>query len=386
MRARHVQHSVPQFPVYSAAFLSKNDLVLGGGGGASKTGIKNKLRLYTVNGTLTMKLEDEVELEKGEDAPMSMAGHPDGATILAGINSVEEKLQKGENDNCRIFVLNEERKIELLKAVSTLPASTEDDYQKVTVISQDGTLAAIAGSQDLTLLSLPALDRKSTRIDKGEIYDASFSPDSLVVTTTSNLLIYPLPSPVAKGKEKESSFSFSSPRTIDVPKLPGNAKGVFRSGRFHEIDPTIFYTVINTVPDRKVKGSQRKGYVARWNVKTWKVEALRSAGDKGITVFDVSPDGKWVALGSSDCSLRLLEAYTLSPLLSILKSHEFPPTVLKFSPDSSILVSGSADNTVRLVAVPDEIEGSQWGLRIMVALFALLFAILMQLALTNRIF
>ena len=43
MRARHVQHSVPQFPVYSAAFLSKNDLVLGGGGGASKTGIKNKL-------------------------------------------------------------------------------------------------------------------------------------------------------------------------------------------------------------------------------------------------------------------------------------------------------------------------------------------------------
>ena len=34
-------------------------------------------RLYTVNGTLTMKLVDEVELEKGEDAPMSMAGHPD---------------------------------------------------------------------------------------------------------------------------------------------------------------------------------------------------------------------------------------------------------------------------------------------------------------------
>lgn len=43
MRARHVQHAVPQFPVYSAAFLSATDLVLGGGGGASKTGIKNKL-------------------------------------------------------------------------------------------------------------------------------------------------------------------------------------------------------------------------------------------------------------------------------------------------------------------------------------------------------
>ena len=29
-------------------------------------------------------------------------------------------------------------------------------------------------------------------------------------------------------------------------------------------------------------------------------------------MFDVSPNGQWVALGSSDCSLRLLEAYTLS--------------------------------------------------------------------------
>ena len=43
MRARHTAHSTPTFPVYSAAFLSPGEVVLGGGGGASKTGIKNKL-------------------------------------------------------------------------------------------------------------------------------------------------------------------------------------------------------------------------------------------------------------------------------------------------------------------------------------------------------
>jgi prolactin regulatory element-binding protein len=43
MRARHTAHSTPTFPVYSAAFLSPGELILGGGGGASKTGIKNKL-------------------------------------------------------------------------------------------------------------------------------------------------------------------------------------------------------------------------------------------------------------------------------------------------------------------------------------------------------
>jgi hypothetical protein len=43
MRARHEPHSLPAFPVYSSSFLSSNELVLGGGGGASRSGIKNKL-------------------------------------------------------------------------------------------------------------------------------------------------------------------------------------------------------------------------------------------------------------------------------------------------------------------------------------------------------
>ena len=97
MRARHTAHSTPTFPVYSAAFLSPSELVLGGGGGASKTGIKNKLvrhhhlssltpiphfllffqRLYHVDEFLTLKFTDELQLETGEDAPMSMAVCPD---------------------------------------------------------------------------------------------------------------------------------------------------------------------------------------------------------------------------------------------------------------------------------------------------------------------
>lgn len=92
MRTRHIAHSLPTFPVYSSAFLSHNLLVLGGGGGASRTGIKNKLvsqfgrqtilrlmtlaqRLYNVGGDMKLVLVDELELEKDEDAPMSMAAH-----------------------------------------------------------------------------------------------------------------------------------------------------------------------------------------------------------------------------------------------------------------------------------------------------------------------
>ena len=43
MRPRHTQHSLPGFPIYSAAFIAPDRIVVGGGGGSSKSGIENKL-------------------------------------------------------------------------------------------------------------------------------------------------------------------------------------------------------------------------------------------------------------------------------------------------------------------------------------------------------
>lgn len=43
MRAQHSTHPLPAFPVYSCAFVASDQMVVGGGGGAAKTGIKNKL-------------------------------------------------------------------------------------------------------------------------------------------------------------------------------------------------------------------------------------------------------------------------------------------------------------------------------------------------------
>lgn len=43
MRTRHTAHSFSAFPVYSSTFLSNDLLVLGGGGGSGKSGIKNRI-------------------------------------------------------------------------------------------------------------------------------------------------------------------------------------------------------------------------------------------------------------------------------------------------------------------------------------------------------
>lgn len=43
MRPKHAMHTLEGFPIYSSAFLSPSKLLLGGGGGQARSGVKNKI-------------------------------------------------------------------------------------------------------------------------------------------------------------------------------------------------------------------------------------------------------------------------------------------------------------------------------------------------------
>ena len=85
-------HSVG-FPVYAIGFGAQTgspkvedgsapshkwQLIIGGGGGNSKTGVRNKLILYELD-VATRGIEQKAEhlFEKDEDAPWTLAVHPD---------------------------------------------------------------------------------------------------------------------------------------------------------------------------------------------------------------------------------------------------------------------------------------------------------------------
>ncbi|KAJ7095233.1 WD40 repeat-like protein [Mycena belliarum] len=388
MRAQHTPHFLTAFPVYSSAFLSPTHLVLGGGGGASRTGIKNKLRVYDVSEDRSITLVDELELERGEDAPMSMATHLEAGTLACGVNSAEEKLSKGENENCRVYAFKEQ-KLGLLQTYGTLVSGDLDDFQKVTVLSPDGKLLVAAGTTSLQLLFFPSLAPAALALktDK-EIYDVSFSKNTLVVATTDNLLVYALPAAASKdspsknkkkGKQKAAAVpELELLRTVDAPAaVSGSTGSTFRAARYHPGNSDILYTISNTVParSRTKKAAPRQAFVCKWNTTTWAAEKVRKIGDKGLTCFAVSPNGNLLAFGSSDYSVGLLDANTLAPLLTILKAHEFPPTTLTFNPTSRLLVSGSADNSIRVVSVPDSVGKSSWAW-IIIILITLLIALL----------
>lgn len=91
---------------------------------------------------------------------------------------------------------------------------------------------------------------------------------------------------------------------------------------------------------------------------SWSIANKREVASKPITVMDVSKDGRLVSFGCSDLSIGMLDAHTLAPLLKILRAHSFPPTALKFNPSATMLVSASADNTIRTVIVPSSFGAS----------------------------
>jgi len=73
----------------------------------------------------------------------------------------------------------------------------------------------------------------------------------------------------------------------------------------------------------------------------------------------------------------------LQPLLSIAAVHTFPVTAIRFNPSSSLLVTGSADNTVSMVTI-DEAgmrtvrRNSLWLLAVFACLLALFAAYAQQ--------
>ncbi|KAJ7276222.1 quinon protein alcohol dehydrogenase-like superfamily [Mycena haematopus] len=392
MRAQHTPHFLTAFPVYCSVFLSPTHLVLGGGGGASKTGIKNKLRVYDVGENRSITLVDELQLEPGDDAPTSMAANLETGSLACGVNSPEEQMKKGENQNCRVFNFKDQ-KLGLLGMCGTLVSGDLDDFQKVTALSPDGKLLVAAGTTSLQLLSFPSLQPVAPPINTDkEIYDVTFSQNTLVVATTANLLVYALPGETEtkskgspsknkkKGKQKEKTIALSELellRTVDPPAgVLGSTGSTFRAARYHPEKPEILYTVSNTVPGRSrtKKAAPMQAFVCKWNTATWTVDKVRKVGVKGLTCFDISANGRLLAFGSADCSVGILDANTLAPLVAILKAHEFPSTTVKFNPTSRLLVSASADNSIRVISVPDSAEKSSWTLIILI-LITLLIAL-----------
>jgi len=86
------------------------------------------------------------------------------------------------------------------------------------------------------------------------------------------------------------------------------------------------FTTLQTIPLKK----------SLWNYKN------------GVTSIVISPDGKILASGGKDGTIRLWDIATGQSLGEPLRGHKDEVNSISFSPDGKILASGSKDETIRL--------------------------------------
>ncbi len=110
---------------------------------------------------------------------------------------------------------------------------------------------------------------------------------------------------------------------------------------------------VNNQKTRNQKQTNRDFPVCLWEIRKGEMYLI---GDRlttltehteSVTSLAFSPDGKTLASGSHDKTIRLWDVDT-GTSLKVLTDHEDAVTAITFSPDGITLVSGSRDGTIRL--------------------------------------
>ncbi|KAF2720567.1 hypothetical protein K431DRAFT_226198 [Polychaeton citri CBS 116435] len=95
------------YPIFAADFdpYNRGYLIVGGGGGESKTGVPNQISVLDISNRASTESVAEIELSRNEDSVQSLANlsTPDGLIIFAGVNSSRADQDKGTNEHLRSF-------------------------------------------------------------------------------------------------------------------------------------------------------------------------------------------------------------------------------------------------------------------------------------------
>ncbi|KAF3665571.1 SEC12-like protein 2 [Capsicum annuum] len=334
---------------------SESYVVLAGGGGEGNSGIRNTLIVAQFHFDSNVLSDEPVaRLGTGGDLPYRMAVHPGGDGLLCSLPK-----------SCRWFdwdVQRAENRALGLKSSERVLEPLEDVGQQLALaFNNEGSLLAVGGEDGkLRVYKWPSMENILDQADAhASVKDLDFSPDGKFLAS------------VGSGPCRIWDVS----KSTSVASLMKENDEIFGYCRFSPSYDENQVLYITTMRDQG-------GSISKWNTTTWKrIKSKRVVRDP-ICAFNLSPNGKLLAIGTIEGDVLIVSSNNLQVQNVVKKAHLGLVTTLKFSEDSRALLSASMDSRVRVTVIKEEKKS---GLNLWIVILVLLIAIAVFYAASNGI-
>ncbi|XP_026227728.1 prolactin regulatory element-binding protein isoform X1 [Anabas testudineus] len=393
------------FPLYSIKVDPKTGLVItAGGGGASKTGIKNGVHfldlqlvgehqysaslLYShdtdTRATMNMAVGDGV-IAAGQDGTCCLmkvkhctqkGGQPAAKDVGNSIQqgSARRRAGKGEKggedgvvasgDKSDIKDETAHMSVTGLAEVQT-DLNPQDPLQKVVRFSPDLNLLLTGGTDGhIRVWEFPSLKKKiDFKAHEGEIEDLDMSPGNKHLVTVGRDFACSVwsSSHLAMSLKWHETLSHTSEKTYRYMAC--------RFGKVEDQKEALrLYTVqIPHKRDRKPPPC----YLTKWDGKTFLPMLTAACGTEVISCLTLSDSGTFLGLGTVTGSVAIYIAFSLQKLYYVQESHGIVVTDLAFLPDSlkgknikgnneAAMLSVAVDSRCQIHAVPNRRSFPIW--------------------------
>ncbi|KAL3281834.1 hypothetical protein HHI36_005034 [Cryptolaemus montrouzieri] len=366
------------FPLYTVQMLTNRHVIVGGGGGSSKTGVANGFEIFEISHNGKNFLAEEVTRhETGPIVVMNFSTYKNAKRtyIVAGqenhcqlynVDSVittEDSIENIGSENNQNDLRERKPKAKLktdnnknskkLKFIIKPSDSVQSDFNglepllRVIRVHPSGQLLVTGGTDcQVRVWKFPSL--QPAAVLKGhskEIDDMDFS-------TFNNLLVT-----VAKDG---LCIIWDCLKAKEISKLkwsqPEGSKYLYKRCRFGVIEgekACAVYTLANPTGLAK----KQKSYLQKWLPESG--ELLRMSNfDESLSALAVRNDGRFVAVGSMfSGSVSIHASFSLQKVLNIPGAHSMFVTGLEFLPvsDNIHTVTSNAEAAVLSISVDNHL-------------------------------